>query len=111
MITQFKIFERDGDGVFGIKYHPIESAAIYVPGGKAAYPSSVLMGVIPANIAGVMEAVATGDVFVNLFTQPSARYVINILFFNWTYIVCGIAVSVLCVLILTKVQKNTENSK
>ena len=47
----------------------------------------------------------------NLFTQPSARYVINILFFNWTYIVCGIAVSVICVLILTKVQKNTENSK
>lgn len=70
-----------------------------------------LYGIIPANIAGVMEAVATGDVFVNLFTQPSARYVINILFFNWTYIVCGIAVSVLCVLILTKVQKNTENSK
>ena len=52
-----------------------------------------------------------GIIFVNLFTQPSARYVINILFFNWTYIVCGIAVSVLCVLILTKVQKNTENSK
>ena len=79
---------------------------------KAWYSiGAFLYGIIPANIAGVMEAVATGDVFVNLFTQPSARYVINILFFNWTYIVCGIAVSVLCVLIFTKVQKNTENSK
>ena len=82
----------------------VEKIALYSIG-------AFLYGIIPANIAGVMEAVATGDVFVNLFTQPSARYVINILFFNWTYIVCGIAVSVLCVLILTKVQKNTENSK
>lgn len=82
----------------------VEKIALYSIG-------AFLYGITPANIAGVMEAVATGDVFVNLFTQPSARYVINILFFNWTYIVCGIAVSVLCVLILTKVQKNTENSK
>lgn len=37
----------------GYIYRPIESAAVYVPGGKALYPSSVLMGVIPAKIAGV----------------------------------------------------------
>lgn len=102
------------------KYGKLQKAWVYSLG--ILFPSIVekialysigafLYGIIPANIAGVMEAVATGDVFVNLFTQPSARYVINILFFNWTYIVCGIAVSVLCVLILTKVQKNTENSK
>lgn len=36
----------------GVLYQPIESAAIYVPGGKALYPSSVLMGVIPARVAG-----------------------------------------------------------
>lgn len=43
-----------GDGsVLGVKYEAIESAAVYVPGGKASYPSSVLMGVIPARIAGV----------------------------------------------------------
>ena len=82
----------------------VEKIALYSIG-------AFLYGIAPANIAGVMDAVAAGDVVVNLFTQPSARYVINILFFNWTYIVCGIAVSVLCVLILTKVQKNTENSK
>ena len=43
-----------GDGTtLGVMYHPLERAAVYVPGGKAAYPSSVLMGVIPAQVAGV----------------------------------------------------------
>ncbi|MBL8022379.1 MAG: histidinol dehydrogenase [Leptospirales bacterium] len=37
----------------GFKYLPVETAAMYVPGGKASYPSSVLMGLIPAVIAGV----------------------------------------------------------
>ncbi len=41
------------DGItLGIMYQPIENAAIYVPGGKASYPSSALMGIIPAQIAG-----------------------------------------------------------
>ena len=90
------------------KYGKLQKAWFYSLG--ILFPS-IVEKIALYSIAGVMEAVATGDVFVNLFTQPSARYVINILFFNWTYIVCGIAVSVLCVLILTKVQKNTENSK
>lgn len=45
--------ERKDGAVLGMHYRPIESAAVYVPGGKAAYPSSVLMGVIPAKLAGV----------------------------------------------------------
>lgn len=45
--------ERSDGSVLGVKYEAIESAAVYVPGGKASYPSSVLMGVIPAQIAGV----------------------------------------------------------
>ncbi|MDP1677951.1 MAG: histidinol dehydrogenase [Bacteroidota bacterium] len=36
-------------------YHPIEKVGVYVPGGKAAYPSTVLMNVIPAQVAGVKE--------------------------------------------------------
>ena len=44
----------------GRRFHPIESAGVYVPGGAAAYPSSALMGVIPAAVAGVDRiAVAT----------------------------------------------------
>ncbi|MDR3237201.1 MAG: histidinol dehydrogenase, partial [Spirochaetia bacterium] len=46
------MYKRDGT-LLGVMYQPIENAAMYVPGGKASYPSSVLMGVIPAQIAGV----------------------------------------------------------
>ena len=44
----------------GRKYYPLDSAGVYAPGGTAAYPSSVLMGVVPAKVAGVEHvAVAT----------------------------------------------------
>jgi len=45
-------YKRDDGTTLGIMYQAVESAGIYVPGGKASYPSSVLMGVIPAMIAG-----------------------------------------------------------
>ena len=51
-------FDLDKQGVFrGQIIRPLERVGIYVPGGKAAYPSSVLMNVIPAVIAGVPEIV------------------------------------------------------
>ncbi len=43
--------------ILGQKYTPIEKAGVYVPGGTAAYPSTVLMDVIPAKVAGVSEIV------------------------------------------------------
>ncbi|NCF48100.1 MAG: histidinol dehydrogenase [Bacteroidetes bacterium] len=44
----------DADGVaLGMRYSPVDGAGLYVPGGKAAYPSSVLMNAIPAAVAGV----------------------------------------------------------
>src|SRR6185369_7717970 len=47
-----------GDGVrLGLRRTPIASAGIYIPGGKAAYPSSVLMNAIPAQVAGVKRIV------------------------------------------------------
>ena len=49
-----------GDGVrLGVRSTPIGSAGIYIPGGKAAYPSSVLMNTIPAQVAGVKRIVVT----------------------------------------------------
>jgi len=49
---------QESDGVIlGQLARPIRSAGIYVPGGKACYPSSVLMNVIPANVAGVEQLV------------------------------------------------------
>ena len=49
---------RDADGtLLGQKVTPLERVGIYVPGGKAAYPSSVLMNAVPAQVAGVGEIV------------------------------------------------------
>jgi len=53
-------FDANEDGtILGMKITPIEKAGVYVPGGKAAYPSSVLMNVIPAKVAGVKEIIMT----------------------------------------------------
>jgi len=49
---------RDEDGtLLGQKVTPLDRVGIYVPGGKAAYPSSVLMNAIPAHVAGVQDIV------------------------------------------------------
>ncbi|MBK8073261.1 MAG: histidinol dehydrogenase [Ramlibacter sp.] len=49
---------RDEDGtLLGQKVTPLDRVGVYVPGGKAAYPSSVLMNVIPAHVAGVGEII------------------------------------------------------
>lgn len=48
---------REGGVTLGQAVTPLSSAGVYVPGGKAAYPSSVLMNVIPAKIAGVPRVV------------------------------------------------------
>ena len=51
-------FDTESQGaILGQKITPIESVGVYVPGGKAAYPSSVLMNVIPAKVAGVKKIV------------------------------------------------------
>ncbi len=50
----------DGDGsLLGQKVTPLDRVGIYVPGGRAAYPSSVLMNAIPAQVAGVGEIIMT----------------------------------------------------
>ncbi len=50
----------DEDGsVFGQKVTPIDRVGMYVPGGKASYPSTVLMDAIPARVAGVREIIVT----------------------------------------------------
>lgn len=53
-------FDAKEDGtILGQKVTPLEKVGIYVPGGKAAYPSSVLMNAIPAKVAGVGKIVMT----------------------------------------------------
>lgn len=55
---QYGWFDTTSDGtILGQKVTPLQSTGVYVPGGKAAYPSSVLMNVIPAKVAGVEKIV------------------------------------------------------
>ena len=63
-------FDAKEDGtIVGMKITAIERAGVYVPGGKAAYPSSVLMNVIPAKVAGVKDII--------MVTPPGKTGVIN----------------------------------
>ena len=58
MQKQYSWFDSKPDGtMLGQKVTPIERVGVYVPGGKAAYPSSVLMNIIPAKVAGVEKIV------------------------------------------------------
>ncbi len=54
--TSYSLYEKE-DIILGQIIRPIEKVGIYVPGGKAAYPSTVLMNAIPAKIAGVNEII------------------------------------------------------
>ena len=51
--------DEDKDKTIGMRITPMRRAGIYVPGGSAAYPSSVLMNCIPAKVAGVSEIIMT----------------------------------------------------
>lgn len=50
------MFDCESDGIIrGQLIRPLENVGVYVPGGKASYPSSVLMNVLPAKLAGVKK--------------------------------------------------------
>lgn len=61
--------ERRNGAVLGVRHHPLRRVGVYVPGGRAAYPSTVLMTVLPARVAGVDEVV--------LCTPPGADGKVN----------------------------------
>ena len=68
---------RDGEGVrLGARWRPVAAAGLYVPGGTAAYPSSVLMNAVPAKVAGVERLVMvapTPDGRVNALVLAAAH--------------------------------------
>jgi histidinol dehydrogenase len=59
----------EDDVVLGKRYNPVDRAGIYVPGGRACYPSTVLMNAIPAKVAGVPQIV--------MVTPPGADKALN----------------------------------
>lgn len=57
---QYSWFDSNENGIIlGQKVTPLQRVGVYVPGGKAVYPSSVLMNVVPAKVAGVSEIIMT----------------------------------------------------
>jgi len=69
--TGYRLDDEDG-AMLEERIHPLRRVGIYVPGGRAAYPSTVVMTVIPAKLAGVQEiAVATPR------TSPAVRYALD----------------------------------
>lgn len=57
---RYSWFDTTEDGtILGQRITPLNRVGVYVPGGKAAYPSSVLMNVVPAKVAGVREIIMT----------------------------------------------------
>ena len=70
---RYSWFDSDERGVFlGQKVTPLENVGVYVPGGKAVYPSSVLMNVIPAKVAGVGRVIMTTPPGPDGTVHPSA---------------------------------------
>ena len=69
-----------------------------------------LCGVSPFRVTAVMEAIGRAEPYTVLFTRMSMRYAVNLLFFNGTYILCGIAFSALCFLGLYSLQKKTADA-
>jgi histidinol dehydrogenase len=69
-------YVEDDDTLLGQQVTPLDRVGLYVPGGKAAYPSSVLMNAIPAKVAGVQElimVVPTPDGQVNELVMAAAH--------------------------------------
>ena len=68
-------FEIRKDGVLlGQKYTPLSVAGVYVPGGTASYPSTVLMDIIPAKIAGVGQVIMVTPVKADGKVKPEILY-------------------------------------
>lgn len=68
MLEKTWMYERKDGVVLGAKVTPLNKVGVYVPGGKAVYPSTVLMNILPAKVAGVNEVI---------MVSPATRGVMN----------------------------------
>lgn len=91
--------QRVGYYVLGIMLPAIvEKVTLYLLG-------SLLYGMNPGNIAGVLEKIAQKESFTNFITTPSARYIFEISFLGWPYILGSLIVCALLVLLIVGVSK------
>jgi histidinol dehydrogenase len=77
-------YESEGGVLLGQRVTPMEKALLYVPGGKASYPSSLLMNAAPANVAGVKDIFVTtpcdasGEVSPNILAAASVAGITSV---------------------------------
>ena len=69
-----------------------------------------LCGVSPFRVTAVMEAIGTVEPYAVLFTRMPMRYAVNLLFYNWIYILCGAAFAAFCTFGLSALQKRAANA-
>ena len=81
-------FEDDTGTYLGYRWTPVDAAGVYIPGGAASYPSSVLMNIAPAKVAGVERIVAVVPA-PNGKVDPSVLYALKIAGANEIYKVGG----------------------
>lgn len=72
------------------------------------FSGAFLYDISPMNFSYVLETIQSQKQYINLFPQPAARYIIEISFMGWTYILGGIFFSVCLVLILNFLHKRTN---
>ena len=68
-----------------------------------------LCGVSPFRVTAVMEAIGRAEPYAVLFTRMPMRYAVNLLFYNWIYILCGAAFAAFCTFGLSALQKRAAN--
>ncbi|WP_457549703.1 histidinol dehydrogenase [Archaeoglobus sp.] len=78
-----------GDCILGKKYTPIESVGVYIPGGRASYPSTALMAGIPAKIAGVERLIACTPPNEDGCVNPLTLVACDLAGFDEIYVVGG----------------------
>lgn len=94
-----KASSKIGFYVLGIIFPAIvEKIILYLLG-------AFLYGMNPGNVAGVLEKIAQKEPFTNFITTPSARYVFEISFFGWSYVLGNLIVCVLLISLIVGVSK------
>ena len=95
--------------IFGLQLHLAAQGAclVLLPFlfGALYFLGAYLCGVNPLRVFDVMKAVGRAEPYAVLFPRMPMRYVVNLLFFNLTYILCGIAFAALCAFGLSALQK------
>jgi histidinol dehydrogenase len=82
-------YYQDVTGTYlGLRYTPVDAAGVYIPGGSASYPSSVLMNIIPAKVAGVGRIVAVVPAPLGII-HPAVLYALKIAGADEIYAVGG----------------------